>query len=130
MKHHLNYSKEDPNYMLLGKIFKIIGTGITFLIMFYTQAIQQKKLSFLISITEGLLIPIPAAYLLSNIIGADGIWISFFLAEIGTIILIFFATSLISKNTNGRLTGFFMLGNHEHAPILDVTIKSSVGDVM
>lgn len=26
MKHHLNYSKEDPNYMLLGKIFKIIGS--------------------------------------------------------------------------------------------------------
>ena len=24
MKHHLNYSKEDPNYILLGKIFKII----------------------------------------------------------------------------------------------------------
>ena len=26
MKHHLNYSKEDPNYMLLAKIFKIIGS--------------------------------------------------------------------------------------------------------
>ncbi len=27
MKHHLNYSKEDPNYILLAKIFKIIGSG-------------------------------------------------------------------------------------------------------
>ena len=26
MKHHLNYSKEDPNYILLEKIFKIIGS--------------------------------------------------------------------------------------------------------
>ena len=26
MMHHLNYSKEDPNYILLGKIFKIIGS--------------------------------------------------------------------------------------------------------
>src|SRR4030066_158510 len=26
MKHHLNYCKEDPNYILLGKIFKIIGS--------------------------------------------------------------------------------------------------------
>ena len=25
MKHHLNYGKEGPNYILLGKIFKIIG---------------------------------------------------------------------------------------------------------
>jgi len=26
MKHHLNHSKEDPNYILLEKIFKIIGS--------------------------------------------------------------------------------------------------------
>jgi len=26
MKHHLNYSKEDPNYGLLDEIFKIIGS--------------------------------------------------------------------------------------------------------
>jgi len=26
MKHHLNYNKEDPNYRLLGEIFKIIGS--------------------------------------------------------------------------------------------------------
>lgn len=26
MKHHLNHSKEDPNYVLLDKIFKIIGS--------------------------------------------------------------------------------------------------------
>ncbi len=26
MQHHLNYSKEDPNYKLLSKIFKIIGS--------------------------------------------------------------------------------------------------------
>jgi len=26
MKHHLNYDKEDPNYILLKKIFKIIGS--------------------------------------------------------------------------------------------------------
>lgn len=25
MKKHLNYSKEGPNYILFGKIFKIIG---------------------------------------------------------------------------------------------------------
>lgn len=29
MKHHLNYSKEYPNYILLGKIFKIIGSRKT-----------------------------------------------------------------------------------------------------
>ncbi len=126
----------DPTDIAVGvnalRIFSlsIIGTGITFLMMFYTQAIQHKKFSFIISITEGLLIPIPAAFLLSSVIGADGIWISFFLAEVGTIILILFATRLISKRSNGRFSGFFMLGNHEDAPVLDVTIRSSVDDVV
>jgi hypothetical protein len=32
MKHHLNYSKEDPNYILLEKIFKIINTTIEFVV--------------------------------------------------------------------------------------------------
>jgi len=26
MNHHLNYTKEDPNYILIEKIFKIIGS--------------------------------------------------------------------------------------------------------
>jgi hypothetical protein len=26
MKHHINYNKEDPNYILLAKIFKIISS--------------------------------------------------------------------------------------------------------
>jgi putative MATE family efflux protein len=126
----------DPTDIAVGvnaiRIFSlsIIGTGVTFLMMFYTQAIQHKKFSFIISITEGLLIPLPAAFLLSRIIGADGIWISFFIAELGTIILIYLGTRLISKHSNGKLTGFLMLGNHEHAPILDVTIRSTVDDVV
>ena len=33
MKHHLNYDKEDPNYILLAKIFKIIGSRESKVIM-------------------------------------------------------------------------------------------------
>ena len=33
MKHHLNYNKEDPNYILLAKIFKIIGSRESKVIM-------------------------------------------------------------------------------------------------
>jgi putative MATE family efflux protein len=108
----------------------IIGTGVTFLMLFYTQAIQQKKLSFIISITQGLLIPVTAAYLLSGTMGADGIWISFLIAEIGTIIMIYFATKIIAKRSHGEYSGFFLLGNHDNAAVLDVTINNSVEDVV
>lgn len=130
------FGVNDPADMAVGinalriLSFSIIGTGITFLMMFYTQAIQRKKLSFAISIMEGLLIPVACAYLLSGIMGVDGIWISLVVAEIGTIMMIYFATKIISERSKGKFSGFFLLGNYNDTPVLDVTIHSSVEDVV
>jgi len=108
----------------------IIGTALTFLMMFYTQAIKQGKLSFLISITEGLILPVTLAYLLSGVMGIDGIWVSFLLAEVGTIILIYLSTRLIAQRSHGDLSGFFLMGNYQDVPVLDVTIKNSLIDAV
>ncbi len=130
------FGVNDPADMAVGinalriLSFSIIGTGITFLMMFYTQAIQRKKLSFAISITEGLLIPVVCAYVLSGIMGVDGIWISLVIAEIGTILMIYFATKITSERSGGKFSGFFLLGNYKDTPVLDVTIHSSVEDVV
>lgn len=130
------FGVKDPVDLVVGinairiLSLSIIGTGITFLMLFYTQAIQQKKLSFIISITEGLLIPVTCAYLLAGVMGADGIWISFLIAEVGTIIMIYFATRMISRRNQGELTGFFLLGNYQDVPVLDVTITSSLDDAV
>ncbi len=126
----------SPEYVAVGinaiRIYSLslIGTGITFLMLYYTQAIQRKTLSFAISITQGLLILIPSAYILSGIIGADGIWISFLLAEIGTIIMIFLVTRILSKRSAGKLSGVFLLEKYDNASVLDVTIHSSVEDAV
>lgn len=130
------FGVNDPADMAVGinalriLSLSIIGTGITFLMMFYTQAIQRKKLSFAISILEGLLIPVACAYLLSGIMGVDGIWISLVVAEIGTIMMIYFATKIVSERSKGKFSGFFLLGNYKDTPVLDVTIHSSVEDVV
>jgi putative MATE family efflux protein len=108
----------------------ITGTAITFLMLFYTQAIKQEKLSFLISLTEGLIIPVSFAYLLSGVMGIDGVWISFLIAEIGTIILIYLATRLIARKSQGELSGFFLLGSYQDEPVLDVTITNSLEDAV
>ena len=108
----------------------IMGTAVTFLMMFYTQAIKQGKLSFLISITEGLILPVSLAYLLSGVMGIDGVWVSFLLAEVGTIILIYLSTRLIAQRSRGELSGFFLMGSYHDAPLLDVTIKNSLEDAV
>lgn len=130
------FGVSDPVDMIIGinairiLSLSIIGTAITFLMLFYTQAIQQKGLSFIISITQGLLIPVTSAYILAPLIGVDGIWISFLIAEVGTIIMIYLTTKIIAKRSQGKYSGFFLLGNHDDAPVLDVTIGNSVEEVV
>jgi putative MATE family efflux protein len=130
------FGVSDPVDMIVGinairiLSLSIIGTAITFLMLFYTQAIQQKELSFIISITQGLLIPVTSAYILAPFIGVDGIWISFLIAEVGTIIMIYLATQIIAKRSQGKYSGFFLLGNHDNAPVMDVTIGNSVEEVV
>jgi len=130
------FGVHDPVDMAVGinairiLSLSIIAMAVTFLMMFYTQAIQQKELSFIISITEGLLIPVTSAYLLAGVIGADGIWISFLIAELGAILIIYLATRIIANRSQGKYSGFFLLGNHGNTPMMDVTIGNSVEDVV
>jgi len=107
-----------------------VGTAITFLMLFYTQAIQRKTLSFIISISQGLLILVPSAYLLSKLIGGVGIWISFTIAEIGTILIIYLATKIIRKKTHGKYSGVLILPKNENISVLDVTVENSVEDAI
>ncbi|MDR2829947.1 MAG: polysaccharide biosynthesis C-terminal domain-containing protein [Methanobrevibacter sp.] len=107
------------------RIFSLsfVGVTITFIMLFYNQAIGQNKLSFLISICEGLLILIPVAYILSNIIGIYGIWISFSIAEITTILIILVSVKIISSKSKGKYKGFLLLEKSDDLEIFDLTIK-------
>jgi len=49
----------------------------------------------MIALTQNLLFMIPSVYFLSNIWGVNGIWISFLVAEAGTILMIYLATKYI-----------------------------------
>ena len=59
------------------RIFAVsyVGTAITFLYTFYSQAIQKNQLSTIISLLEGLVLPIGFAVALSLVFGGNGIWI-------------------------------------------------------
>ncbi len=103
----------------------LIGTGFSFLMMYYFQTIQRRALSSAVSIVQGVAVVVPCAYILSGAWGSLGIWISFLLAEIGTFILIRVATAVISGRSGGRLKGFFLVdAQKEQPPVLDVTIAN------
>ena len=113
------------------RIFAIsyVGTAITFLYTFYSQAIQKNQLSTIISLLEGFVLPISAAFILSYAIGGNGIWISFAIAEALTILFIFCYSRYINKKTDGEYTGFF-INKHNDDNVFEHTISGDVEDAV
>ena len=113
------------------RIFAVsyVGTAITFLYTFYSQSIQQNQLSTIISLIEGFILPIGFAIVLSYIFGGNGIWISFSLAELFTILFIFAYSRYINRKTDGQYTGFF-INKHNDDNVFEHTIHGDVTEAI
>ena len=111
-------------------VISYVGTAITFLYTFYAQAIQKNQLSTIISFLEGLVLPISLAIILAYVFGADGIWISFAIAEALTILFIFIYSRLLNKKTNGKYTGFFINKHNDDARVFEHTIQGNVEEAI
>ena len=114
------------------RIFAIsyVGTAITFLYTFYAQAIKRNQLSTIISLLEGFVLPISVAVILIYPLGGDGIWISFAMAELLTILFIFFYSKYINKKTNGEYTGFFINKHNDDEKVFEHTISGDVEEAV
>ena len=114
------------------RIFAIsyVGTAITFLYTFYAQAIQENRLSTVISLLEGFLLPISLAVILSYPLGGNGVWISFALAEFITILFIFAYSRYINKKSDGVFSGFFINKHNDGEHVFEHTIKGDIKDAV
>ncbi len=107
-----------------------VGTAITFLYTFYAQAIQKNTLSTIISLLEGFVLPSLFAFALSSLIGGNGIWISFAVAELLTIIFIIVYSIYINKKTKGEYTGFFINKHNDDKDVFEYTISGNTKDAV
>lgn len=77
----------DPTYVEIVSFsiritsFGLIGRCLSYLLANYAQAIEQNRISFIITFTEEFLISITAALILTHILGGIGIWIAILLSE-------------------------------------------------
>lgn len=132
----LLYSVKNPSDVPVVlnalRIFAIsyVGTAITFLYTFYAQAIQENKLSTLISLLEGFVAPISLAFILSFAIGGNGIWISFALAELVTILFIYAYSRYINKKTDGEYSGFFINKHNDDEKVFEHTINGDINEAV
>ena len=130
------YSVKNPAHVPVVlnalRIFAIsyVGTAITFLYTFYAQAIQENKLSTIISLLEGFLLPISLALILSYPLRGNGIWISFALAELITILFIFAYSRYINKKSDGVFSGFFINKHNDEEHVFEHTIKGEIKEAV
>ncbi len=97
-------SSPDADYFCRAiRVFTPIypGLAFSFLMNYYFQAIEQKKLSAAVTTLEGFLLPVSLAYLLVPHFGMTGVWFALISAETITAILIII---LLLWDTYGRKT--------------------------
>ena len=104
--------------------------SVKFLYTFYAQAIQENKLSTIISLLEGFLLPISLALILSYPLRGNGIWISFALAELITILFIFAYSRYINKKSDGVFSGFFINKHNDEEHVFEHTIKGEIKEAV
>lgn len=99
----------------------LLGVSVSFLMMYYYMTIEKQKLANIISIINGLVIIIPCAYVLSKIMGITGVWISFSIAEMLTLLYVWFAAK-------GKMSNVYQISDDEPA-ILDISLlgKETMG---
>ena len=130
------YNVHDPQQIPVTvnaiRIFAIsfVGVAVTFLFTFYTQAIKNNRLSVVISTLEGCILPILALFILTPIIGSNGIWISFIVAEIVTIIIIYLYSKYKSYKTKGEYGGFFINKTSSNDEVLDLSIENDINQAV
>ena len=108
-----------------------VGLSISSLYMYYTQAIQEYEISSVVSLLEGLVFPISLAVLLSSIMGINGVWLSFSLSEVFTIIFIYAYSRYRSKKSNGEYSGFFINKSNENDKnIMEYTINGDIKEAV
>ena len=130
------YSVKNPAFVptVLNalRIFAIsfVGIAITFLFTFYSQAIQKNSISSIVSLLEGLIFPCGSAAILLFILGENGIWISFAVAEAATILFIFIYSRYLNRKTDGEYTGFFINKHNDDKKVFEYTINGNVKDAV
>ena len=108
----------------------LLGYGINFLYIFYSQSVQYNKIANIVTILEGLIFPIPLAYVFGHIWGINGIWFSLVLTEIVTFIFIWLYSKYVTKKSNGQYSGFFLNYKDEEASFMEFTIPGNKEDAI
>ena len=106
----------------------LIGTAVTFLMIYYYTTVSQTKAAGILAWTEGLVAALPAVWLFSRAFGLTGVWVGLIFAEIAGLAVTWLYAKRVCAKSGGRLTDFYLIEKNGSELLYDVSIKATRED--
>ena len=106
----------------------LIGTGLTFLMIYYYTTVARTTAASVLSFTEGLLAVVPAVWLLSLLFGLTGIWLGLSAAEIIALFTVWIYTRHVCRKSGRTLTDFFLIEKSGSELLYDASLRATRED--
>ncbi len=106
----------------------LFGVTVSFLMLFYYMTIQRQVIANTLCVTEGLLIVVPAAWLLSLVFGITGIWVAFIMAEVVALCILYLQTLRVRRHSDGRYRDMLLIEPSAPELLYDVSLKATQQD--
>lgn len=101
------------------------GMAFSFLMLYYYMATQKRAISTAISFANGIIIIIPSALILSKLFGITGVWISLVVAQVGTLVVVYFIDLVEKKRSGGKYKNFYLLEETDDNELLSLSFKGT-----
>ena len=101
------------------------GLSFSFLLLYYYMATQKRAISTAISIINGIVILIPSALILGKFFGITGVWYSLVVAQVGTLVVVYFIDLAEKSKSGGTYKNFYLLEETEDNELLALSFKGT-----
>lgn len=111
--------------------FSLIGVIVNQIFVYYYMTIGRTKIANLITLCRGLLFVVLAAIILAKTLGIYGIWISFSISELLTLLVIII-TAMQTRRKEKELRGVLLLNHRDvdEGRFISFSVDTNVQDVL
>ena len=103
----------------------LLGTAFVVVMANYYSTIQRRNVATMLSLVEGILVVIPAALILSQIFGVNGVWASFVLAEVAGFISVLIYTKKFYGEKKIQFSDILLIDETDTQTFYDVSTKAN-----
>jgi putative MATE family efflux protein len=102
----------------------MLGVAFSFMMMYYYSAVEQVAAATIISVVEGILV-VPMSLLLVKGLADSGVWISFVLSEIATVIVAIIYAKILKKKDPEAFPDIYLIPQTLSELLYDVSVKAT-----